>query len=84
MGIAHKISDLALSPSFNMTVYPGTGTADGTSGDHIIIAPSYLVKEEDIDHIVRVVSTVIRLVFNKLDTDEKWWKRLFKRLLPSK
>ncbi|KUI52547.1 hypothetical protein VP1G_10474 [Cytospora mali] len=62
--IAQKILDLAISPPFNMTVYPGTGTVDGVNGDHIILAPSYLVTKDDVDHIVEVVSNVIKKVFS--------------------
>ena len=46
-----------------MTFYPGTGTVDGVNGDHIIIAPPFIVKEQDIDHIVKVVSAVIDRIF---------------------
>lgn len=62
-GIAQKILDLAISPPYNMTVYPGTGTVDGVRGDHIIIAPSYPVTDKDLDHIVKVISSVIHEVF---------------------
>jgi adenosylmethionine-8-amino-7-oxononanoate aminotransferase len=63
IGIANKISDLAKSSKFNMTVYPGTGTVDGVSGDHIIISPAYTIKKKDAKHIVKVVSAVIHSVF---------------------
>jgi len=66
LGVAQKILDLAISPAFNMTVYPGTGTVDGVCGDHIILAPSYIVKEEDVDHIVKVVSAVVHNVFKTI------------------
>ena len=69
LGVAQKILDLAISPEFNMTVYPGTGTVDGVRGDHIIIAPSYLVTEKDVDHIVKVVSAVIHKVFKEIGTE---------------
>ena len=49
-----------------MTVYPGTGTVDGVRGNHIIIAPSYIVTDEDIDHIVKVISSVIHKVFKEI------------------
>lgn len=55
-----------------MTVYPGTGTVDGVRGDHIILAPSYLVTEKDVDHIVKVVSNVVGIVFNKIAIEDRW------------
>ena len=63
LGVSHQIVHLAKSPEFNMTFYPGTGTVDGVNGDHIIIAPPFIVKEQDIDHIVKVVSAVIDRIF---------------------
>jgi adenosylmethionine-8-amino-7-oxononanoate aminotransferase len=66
LGIAQKISATAISAPYNITVYPGTGTADGVAGDHIILAPTYIVNEEDIEHITKVVATVINHVFKKL------------------
>lgn len=76
LGVAQKILDLAISSEFNMTVYPGTGTVDGVRGDHIILAPSYIVTEEDVEHIVKVVSAVVHNVFKKIGTEKRWWNRL--------
>lgn len=72
LGVAHKIKDLAFSSRFNMTVYSGTGTVDGVRGDHIIIAPSYLVTQKDVDYIVKVVSAVVHIVFNEIVTQDRW------------
>ena len=32
-------------------VYPGTGTADGIVGDHILMTPPYIVTREHIDEL---------------------------------
>ncbi|KAF1950063.1 aminotransferase [Byssothecium circinans] len=37
---------------FLLQVYPGTGSADGKSGDHVIISPAYDVTEVDVNLIV--------------------------------
>lgn len=66
LGVAQKISALSISPKFNMTVYPGTGSADGVRGDHIIISPPYIVTEDDIKHIVNVITAVIHEVHEEL------------------
>jgi len=42
-----------------MTVYPGAGSVDGVRGDHILLAPSFRLTEQDINHIVEVISNVI-------------------------
>lgn len=65
--IAYGIQELAMSPRFNMTVYPGSGTVDGVNGDHIILAPPYTVTREDIDYIVSVISRVVREYFSRSD-----------------
>ena len=67
LGVSREIVDLAKSPEFNMTFYPGTGTVDGVNGDHIIIAPPFIVTEQDVDHIVKVVSAVIDRIFNEIN-----------------
>jgi adenosylmethionine-8-amino-7-oxononanoate aminotransferase len=60
--VAQKIMELAISHPYNMTVYPGTGTVDGRRGDHIILAPSYIITKEDVDHIVDTVLAVVKKI----------------------
>lgn len=67
LGVSRRIVDLAKSSEFNMTFYPGTGTVDGIKGDHIIIAPPFIITEQDVDHIVKVVSAVIERIFNEIN-----------------
>jgi adenosylmethionine-8-amino-7-oxononanoate aminotransferase len=66
LGVAQRVLETAISAPFNMTMYPGTGCADGIRGDHVILAPAYNVTKEDIEHVARVVSDVVHLVFRKL------------------
>jgi adenosylmethionine-8-amino-7-oxononanoate aminotransferase len=66
LGVAQRVHATAISSPFNMTLYPGTGTADGFRGDHVILAPAYNITEEDIEHIARVTSDVVQQVFRKL------------------
>lgn len=35
-----------------LACYPGDGTADGRSGDHVLLAPPYIVSPAEIDLIV--------------------------------
>jgi len=35
-----------------LAIYPSAGTIDGTHGDHLIIAPPYIARAEDIERIV--------------------------------
>ncbi|TVY32667.1 putative aminotransferase [Lachnellula subtilissima] len=66
LDVAENIKNTALLPPYNMTVYAGTGTADGVNGDHIMLAPPYILKKKDVDHIVKVISAVIKDVFKKI------------------
>ena len=65
--ISQKIVNLAKSSEFNMTFYPGAGTVDGIKGDHIIISPPFTVTEQEVDHIVEVISAVIIRVCNVIN-----------------
>lgn len=42
-----------------LAVYPGFGTIDGLSGDHILIAPSYGITPDQVDLIVQKVAASI-------------------------
>ncbi|KAH6706624.1 pyridoxal phosphate-dependent transferase [Leptodontidium sp. MPI-SDFR-AT-0119] len=66
LGVAQKVHDTAISPPFNMTLYPGTGTVDGIRGDHVILAPTYIVTKADVEYIAKMTSDVIRHVFQKI------------------
>ncbi|ODV82934.1 hypothetical protein CANARDRAFT_10027 [[Candida] arabinofermentans NRRL YB-2248] len=44
----------------NVAVYPGGGTANGVEGDHVLIAPMYIVTKEEIDIIVSTVEQCIK------------------------
>ncbi len=57
--VAIAISELGLTPQYGIGVYPGSGSADGIRGDHIIISPAFNVRKDDIEWIV---DTVARLV----------------------
>lgn len=65
--VAPMLQKLALSSPYNMTIYQSTGTVDGICGDHIMLAPSFLVTKKDIDHIVDVLSMVINKTFENID-----------------
>ena len=48
--IADRVKQAALDRGLG--IYPGTGTVDGWQGDHVIVAPPYIVEEADLDTIV--------------------------------
>lgn len=52
--LAFEIQKQAMSR--RMMVYPSQGCADGTSGDHVLLAPSYLSTTKEIDLIVATLA----------------------------
>ncbi|KAH0388779.1 PLP-dependent transferase, partial [Aureobasidium melanogenum] len=61
--VATSIHEKGLSNPHNITLYPGTGTADGKIGDHILLAPAYNVTAEVIELIVQKTARVIEEYF---------------------
>jgi len=52
-----------MQPPFNISIYPGSGTADGVKGDHILLAPAYNVTSDEVHLIVEITATVIENFF---------------------
>jgi adenosylmethionine-8-amino-7-oxononanoate aminotransferase len=40
--------------------YPGSGTADGLNGDHILLAPPFIATEQHLDELVDTLAAAIR------------------------
>ncbi|KAF2084914.1 PLP-dependent transferase [Saccharata proteae CBS 121410] len=51
-GVANGIHERGMQAEYSITILPGTGTVDGRSGDHILLAPAYNVTKADIDLVV--------------------------------
>ncbi|KZL22142.1 Adenosylmethionine-8-amino-7-oxononanoate aminotransferase [Pseudovibrio axinellae] len=64
LGLAPKIQRSAMDAG--LMLYPAQGCADGTSGDHVLLAPSYTSPPEEIDEIVRMTGDVIEMELGKL------------------
>jgi adenosylmethionine-8-amino-7-oxononanoate aminotransferase len=43
-----------------LLVYPMGGTIDGRNGDHVLLAPPFIVTESDLDQIVDLLATSIQ------------------------
>jgi adenosylmethionine-8-amino-7-oxononanoate aminotransferase len=46
--------------------YPGGGTADGDSGDHVLIAPPFNVTQSQIEEIVAKLATALDGALHRL------------------
>jgi len=51
---------------YGISIYPGTGTANGKSGDHVLICPPYNINESDVESIVDLSSKVIEDYFESI------------------
>lgn len=51
---ALRIADRIKRRAFELGLacYPGSGTIDGINGDHVLLAPPYIVRDSDLDEIV--------------------------------
>ncbi len=49
-----KLNALIKQTAFEneLLIYPGGGTADGISGDHILLAPPFIIKDEEMEMLV--------------------------------
>ncbi|GAC1347663.1 MAG: aspartate aminotransferase family protein [Acetobacteraceae bacterium] len=64
--IAERVKQAALDRG--LAIYPCSGTLNGSSGDHIIIAPPYIVGESDLQDIVDRLGAAIDRVFSQFTT----------------
>ncbi|HHJ36338.1 MAG TPA: aspartate aminotransferase family protein [Gammaproteobacteria bacterium] len=73
--VADKISKTPFDPALalhkkiklrameqGLMCYPMGGTVDGKFGDHILLAPPFIVEEEHVQQIVEIISSVIKEV----------------------
>ncbi len=61
--IAERVKQAALDRGLG--VYPSVGTVDGVRGDHVIVAPPYIVAEPDLAEIVGRLGEAVDAVFAK-------------------
>lgn len=64
LGLAGKIKKAAFAEG--LICYPMSGTRDGKSGDHVLLAPPFIMADDDVDLIVRRLSRAIDGVLGRL------------------
>lgn len=59
-----KLNERAKKDAFarGLLIYPGGGTADGRSGDHILLAPPYNVTDDELETIVGLLGETVAAV----------------------
>jgi len=60
-GIVERVKRAALGRGLG--IYPSSGTLDGVQGDHVIVAPPYLVEEADLLEIVGRLGEAVDAAF---------------------
>jgi hypothetical protein len=55
-----------LAEPYNISLYPGSGTANGTEGDHILLAPAYNITPAVVNDIVERTARTINDYFATL------------------
>lgn len=58
MGIAGKLKKVAQANG--LICYPGSGTIDGKQGDHILLAPPFIISDAQIDELVSKLSLSLK------------------------
>jgi adenosylmethionine-8-amino-7-oxononanoate aminotransferase len=61
-GIAEKIRQAALEK--NVLVYPGQGTVDGVRGDHLLLAPPFIINQSECEQIANAVQHALEKTFS--------------------
>ena len=63
---------LAINKQFKKTAfenglicYPMGGTIDGKNGDHVLLAPPFIIEDNHIDEIIGKLDTTLKAVLNK-------------------
>ena len=65
LGVANGLYIKGLEPKYSIFLYSGTGTCDGISGDHLLLAPPYTVSRADIETIAERTRGVVTEYFEE-------------------
>jgi hypothetical protein len=58
--LACRLGDTAFERG--LIIYPGQGTADGVNGDHTLIAPPFIITDEQMDEVVAILAESLEAV----------------------
>ncbi|MEE2745730.1 MAG: aspartate aminotransferase family protein [Pseudomonadota bacterium] len=61
---AEKLRNVAMN--LGLICYPMSGTADGHSGDHVLLAPPFIISNSEIKEIIDILEKAIYLVTEEL------------------
>lgn len=58
-GVAMELSTLGLTAEYGIAIYPGTGSVDGVNGDHVMLAPAYIITEQEVAALVGIIGRLV-------------------------
>ena len=58
--LARRLGDAAFERG--LIIYPAQGTVDGVRGDHVMIAPPYVISKEQMDDVVSILAESLESV----------------------
>ena len=65
--VAERLHDKGMKPGYDIALFHATGSANsGWAGDHVLLAPPYIVNKSDVEEIVDRVARVVEDVFEEL------------------
>jgi adenosylmethionine-8-amino-7-oxononanoate aminotransferase len=64
--LSFLIQEKGLEPNHSVSLYGCSGTVDGIRGDHLVLAPPYIVSKEEIDILVNTLANVLEEIFASL------------------
>ena len=65
--VADRLHNKGMKPGYDIAIFQSTGSANnGWAGDHILLAPPYIINKSDVEEIVDRVARVIDDVFEEL------------------
>ncbi|KAE8382369.1 pyridoxal phosphate-dependent transferase [Aspergillus bertholletiae] len=64
--ISKRLQTRGMEKGYDICLFAATGAVDGWNGDHLLIAPPYIVRKEDVDEIVSRLTKTIDSVFRDI------------------
>ena len=63
------LTSILAKDKYRIYIYPGSGTVDGSNGDHVIIAPPYNITEADLRLVAELTSMAVKDFFTELEAE---------------
>lgn len=75
--VGFRIHQVGISAPYSISLYYGGGYPDGSTSDHILLAPPYICSAEDIEFIVTTVGNVLDDFFSRSDSPKEFQEIIY-------